>query len=56
MTLYDHVCADVLATLQNPRAYHCFSDESYMGFLTCLCQATSTSMAPTWPQIWRNEG
>ena len=23
-----------------------FSDESYMGFLKCLCQATSTSMAP----------
>ena len=44
--VYDHVCADVLATLQNPRAYHCFSDESYMSFLTCLCQATSTSMAP----------
>ena len=44
--VYDHVCADVLATLQNPRAYHCFSDESYMGFLKCLCQATSTSMAP----------
>ena len=42
--LYDHVCADVLATLQNPRAYHCFSGESYMGFLKCLCQATS--MAP----------
>ena len=43
--VYDHVCADVLATLQIPRAYHC-CDESYMGFLKCLCQATSTSMAP----------
>ena len=42
--VYDHVCADLLATLQNPRAYHCFSGESFMGFLKGLCQATS--MAP----------
>ena len=38
--LLHHICDDLLVNFLNPRAFHCFSGESYMGFVKKVCQAT----------------
>ena len=42
--IFNHLCLDVLEDFYNPRAFHCFSGESFMGFVKTVCQATN--MAP----------
>ena len=44
MHIFHHMCLDVLEDFYNPRAVHCFSGESFMGFVKAVCQATN--MAP----------
>ena len=38
--IFVHVCLDVGREKYNPRSYHCFSGEDYMGYLKLVAQST----------------
>lgn len=40
MHLFHHIGLDIGKERVNPRAYHCFSGEDYMGYLKQVAQST----------------